>query len=100
MNDMSAVDERLRDHVIICGFGEFAKAILEYLGTASPAVVFVERDPELEAQLRATGHPYVRGSAVDPEILEAAGVRRARVLVAGTGEESVNISIVSANING
>ena len=91
---MTAVDERIRDHVIICGFGQFAKAVLEHLGTASPPTVLVERDPELDAQLRETGRPYVRGSAVDPEILEAAGVRRARVLVAGTGEEAVNISIV------
>jgi voltage-gated potassium channel len=91
---MRAVDERIRDHLIICGFGQFAKAFLKYLGTTSPPIVFVERDPELETQLRETGHPYVRGSAVDPDILEAAGVRRARGLVAGTGEEAVNISIV------
>ena len=57
-------------------------------------MVFVELDPELEAELRKTGRPYVRGSAVAPEVLEAAGVRRARVLVAGTGDEAVNISIV------
>ena len=36
----------------------------------------------------------MRGSAVDPKVLEAAGVRRARVLVAGVGDESVNLSIV------
>jgi len=41
------IDEKIRHHVIICGFGEFARAILKYLGTTSPPVVFVELDPEL-----------------------------------------------------
>ena len=91
---MRQIDERIRHHVIICGFGEFGRAVLKYLGTTSLPVVFVEIDPEREAQLRKTGCPYVRGSAVDPKVLEAAGVRRARVLVAGVGDESVNLSIV------
>ena len=95
-SDMKKIDERIREHVIIYGFGLFAQAILKYLGTTPPPIVYVELDPELEAQLRATGRPYVPGSATDPEILEAAGVRRARVLVAGTGDEAVNISIVMA----
>jgi voltage-gated potassium channel Kch len=90
------IDERIRNHVIICGFGRFAEAVLKHLGTTAPPVVFLELDPELEAQLRRMGHPYVLGSAVDPNILDAAGVRRARVLVAGTGDEAVNISIVMA----
>lgn len=93
-DDVRKIDERIRHHVIICGFGEFGWAVLKHLGTTSPPVVFVEIDPEREAPLRRTGCPYVRGSAADPKVLEAAGVRRARVLVAGTGDESVNISIV------
>jgi voltage-gated potassium channel len=88
------IDERIRNHVIICGFGRFAEAVLNHLGTTAPPVVFVELDPQLEARLRGTGHPYLLGSAVEPAILDAAGVRRARVLVAGTGDEAVNISIV------
>ena len=93
---MRKIDERIRNHVIICGFGRFAEAVLKHLGRTAPPVVFLELDPELEAQLRKTGHPYVLGSAVDPTILDAAGVRRARGLVAGTGDEAVNISIVMA----
>jgi voltage-gated potassium channel Kch len=50
-NDMTAVDERIRDHVIVCGFGQFTKAVLEYLGTTSAPIVFVEPDTELETQL-------------------------------------------------
>ena len=90
------IDERIRDHVIICGFGRFSQAVLKHLGTTAPPAVFVELNPDLEPRLRAMGHPYVLGSAIDPIVLEAAGVRRARVLVAGTGNEAANISIVMA----
>lgn len=93
---MTKLDERIRSHVITCGFGRFAEAVLNHPGTTAPPVVFVELDPQLEARLRRMGHPYVLGSAVDPTILDAAGVRRARVLVAGTGDEAVNMSIVMA----
>ncbi len=93
---MKMIDERIRDHVIICGFGRFAQAVLRHIGTAPPPIVFVELDPDLEAQLLEMGHPDVLGSATEPTILHAAGVRSARILVAGTGDEMVNISIVMA----
>ncbi len=93
---MKMIDERIRDHVIICGFGRFAQAVLKHIGTTPPPIVFVELDPEFEAQLLEMGHIYVLGSAIEPTILDAAGVQRARILVAGTGDEMVNISIVMA----
>lgn len=82
------MDERTGNHVIICGFGRFAQAVLKYLGTTPPPIVFVELDPELEAQLREVGHPYVLGStryplvgagateAVDPYRLAAHAIVR------------------------
>jgi hypothetical protein len=51
------IDQRIRDHVIICAFGRFAYAVLKHLGPTPPVIVFVERDRELEAPLRQVGHP-------------------------------------------
>ncbi len=93
---MKEIDERVRDHVIICGFGRYAQAVLKHLGTPPPVIVFVERNPVQEARLRQMGHPYVLGSATELTVLDGAGVRRARVLVAGTGDEATNISTVMA----
>jgi voltage-gated potassium channel len=95
-SDVTKIDERIRDHVIICGFGGYAHAVLKHLGPTPPVIVFVERDRELETPLRQMGRPYVLGCATDLTVLERAGVRRARVLVAGTGDEATNISIVMA----
>jgi voltage-gated potassium channel Kch len=95
-SDVMEIDQRIRDHVIICGFGRFAHAVLKHLGPTPPVIVFVERDRELEAPLRQMGHPYVLGSATDLTVLDSAGVRRARVLVAGTEDDATNISIVMA----
>jgi voltage-gated potassium channel len=95
-SDMKKIDERIRDHVIICGYGRFAQAVLKHLDTTPPLILFVERDRELEAHLQQMGHPYVLGCATDLAVLDGAGVRRARLLVAGTGDEATNISIVMA----
>jgi len=55
---MKMIDERIRDHVIVCGFGRYAQAVLEHLHTTPPVLLFVERDRGLEGQLRQVGHPY------------------------------------------
>jgi voltage-gated potassium channel len=86
------IDERVRDHVIICGFVRYAHVVLKHLGPTPPVIVFVERDRELEAPLRQVGHAYVLGCATDLRVLDSAGVRRARVLVAGTEDNATNIS--------
>ena len=93
---MKEIDGRVRDHVIICGFGRYAHAVLEHLGPTPPVIVIVERDRELEAPLQQVGQPYVLGCATDLTVLDSAGVRRARVLVAGTEDDATNISIVMA----
>lgn len=69
---------RLRDHVIVCGFGRVGRSATRYLLDRGHAVVVVDTDAT-----RLEGHagPFVHGDAASDDTLRAAGIDRARALV-------------------
>ncbi len=83
----------LKDHVIICGFGRFGRVVAEELLANSVPIVVIEPDDAKEAALNRLGAPYLIASALDDEILEEAGIRTARALVAATGSDADNVYI-------
>jgi voltage-gated potassium channel len=85
--------DSISGHVVVCGFGRFGRVVAEELVRAGRAVVVVERDAGLAAELEALDLPYAIGSACADEILEGAGVRRAQAIVAGTGSDAENLFI-------
>jgi voltage-gated potassium channel len=88
--------DSLSRHVVVCGFGRFGRVVVEELARAGEAVVVVDRDPTLAPDIEAAGAPYVIGSAGSDDVLERAGVRRARAIVAATGSDAENVFITLA----
>jgi voltage-gated potassium channel len=85
--------DSLSGHVVVCGFGRFGRVVAEELQRAGRAVVVVEREAALAAELAALDVPHVIGSACADDVLERAGLRRAQAIVAGTGSDAENIFI-------
>ena len=85
--------DRQANHVIVCGYGRFGRVVAEELARSGTALVVVDADPEREEELRALGRPYVIGSAVSDEVLERAGIRRARAIVVATPSDPDNVFI-------
>jgi voltage-gated potassium channel len=79
---------RLRDHVIICGWGRVGRASAAHLAAAGQSVVVVDRDP---ARLEDVPHPYVLGDIGTDDVLVAAGIQRARALVAALADDADNV---------
>ena len=71
--------EKLKDHYIICGFGLMGREIAKELG--KDKVVIIDRDINKVESARMRGYIAIHGDATDEEILEKAGVRRAKVIV-------------------
>ena len=82
--------DQLSDHVIVCGWGRVGRTIAQYVHGSGHAVVVVERDP-----IRAEGTPYptVLGDATDDDILRAAGIDRARALIAALNTDADNLYV-------
>ena len=82
---------RLKGHVILCGFGRMGRHIAEDLSEAGVQFVVVERDEETAAELDESGYLYLHGDASADDVLKKAGVERARGLIAVVSSDAENV---------
>lgn len=85
--------DRLEGHFIICGYGRVGQAVARQFLAHGAKFVVIEKDLDSAAQAEAEGLLIVRGDATADEVLEAAGVRRAKGLVAAVGSDAGNIYV-------
>ncbi len=85
--------DQVTGHVVVCGYGRFGRVVTEELRRNGAAVVVIDADPAREEELRAAGVPYLVGSGLADEVLEHAGIRRARAIVIATPSDPDNVFI-------
>ncbi len=84
----------LSDHVIVCGFGRVGRGVYRDLVERGEHVVVIEEDPAMAAEAEAEGVPILMGDATFNDTLEAAGIARAKALVACVADDSDNLVII------
>lgn len=84
---------RLRDHIILCGYGEVGIEVARTLEKEGTPFVAVDTDQQALAKAITNGHLYIHGDATRDETLSEAGIQRARGLVATAGNDADNIFI-------
>lgn len=85
--------DRIADHVIVCGFGRFGRAVVEELLRGRLRAVIIDSDLTKQEELASVGVPYLIGSALSDETLDQAGVARARAIVVATPSDPDNVFI-------
>lgn len=90
---MKARIDALRDHYIVCGFGRVGQEVALELQAQGVPLVLIENDAEVRERARSLGYLYVAENATAEEALDAAGVRRARCLIAAVGSDAENTYI-------
>ncbi|BBB32113.1 voltage-gated potassium channel [Thermotomaculum hydrothermale] len=86
---MEKAIKKLKNHIIICGFGENGSKIAELLKKSKRNVVVVDSKYINEMD----NYYHIVGDATDDNILEAAGIREASVLVAALPSDADNIFV-------
>jgi voltage-gated potassium channel len=86
--------ERMRDHYVICGYGRVGRRIAGELREAGVPFVVLDYNPTAIAAAREDGVPYVEGTGTEDEDLEAAGLARARGILAASDSDPDNLYIV------
>lgn len=86
---------RARAHAIVCGQTVIAATIARRLRATGEQVVIVQ-PTELDFMRRGWSSLWVIGDARDPDVLRAAGVRRASSLYACTDDSATNTAIALA----
>jgi Trk K+ transport system NAD-binding subunit len=69
------------------------RALATRLEDRGENVVLIEKDEEQVETARNDGHTVHIGDATDTEVLQAAGAGNARILVAATGDDDVNLLV-------
>jgi len=85
--------EKLADHYIICGYGRVGREVAREFREAGVPFVVLELNPAAIAAARARGVLCIEGNGTDDEDLAAAGLERARGLVASADSDADNLYI-------
>ena len=91
---------RVRDHVVVCGYGTKGRSAIRVLlgeGTAADRIVVVDADRTALEEARAAGFAVVAGSSTRSEVLREAQVARARAVVIATdADDSAVLTTLTA----
>jgi voltage-gated potassium channel len=85
--------EATSDHYIICGFGRVGRQVARDLRAAGARYVVIDELPENRELAAGVGIRFIEGEATDDEVLRAAGIMRARGVIACVDSDADNIFI-------
>lgn len=85
--------QSLRGHHIVCGHGRMGQEAVTQLRRRGLRVAVVEQSPRALQGLARTNIPFIEGNATHDDVLRAAGIERARGLIAAVGTDEDNLFI-------
>jgi voltage-gated potassium channel len=83
--------DSLSDHYIICGFGRVGRQVARDLTAAGSRFVVIDSNPASREIAQTAGVRFLEGPPSEDELLRAAGIMRARALVACMDSDAENI---------
>jgi voltage-gated potassium channel len=84
---------RLRDHLIVCGYGRIGKVICQILEENNRPFVVIEKNPHKLQAIAERGHLVLEGEASDDRILKEAGIENAKGLIAVVSSDADTVYI-------
>lgn len=84
---------KMKDHYIICGFGNVGHQIMDQLSAKGERFIIIEKDRRKVEELVETHIPVIEGNAENEEVLERANIREAKGLLA-TMPDPINLMVV------
>ena len=81
LTTLAARTMREEKHAVICGFGRSGQYLARFLAREGVGYVALDLDPDRVREATAAGEHVVYGNATRREMLVAAGIKRASVLV-------------------
>lgn len=87
---------KLKDHYIVCGLGRVGSQVAREMALEEVPFVAVDRDPKKVEEAIQLGYVAQVADSTSEEVLADLGIDRAKGLVAGLGEDSVNLLVTLA----
>lgn len=83
----------LRDHYIICGFGRVGHQVAKEFETEGLPYIVIDSKSETAMELGEKNVPYIVGDMSSDEILESAGIKKAKGLIACADSDASNVYV-------
>jgi CPA2 family monovalent cation:H+ antiporter-2 len=74
-------DVKIKEHIIICGFGKFGQKVAAYYKKHDIKYVIIEHEINIVQSAKANGEPIYFGNAAQRVILESVGIKNAAAVV-------------------
>jgi len=84
-----------KDHIVLCGLGRVGRKVFQELVDLGESVVCIEQDEDAVGVrvARASDHPVLIDDARIDRVLAQAGIKRAKAVLAVTGDDMVNLEV-------
>jgi voltage-gated potassium channel len=99
VNDVSI--DRLRDHFIICGYGQVGRTVVDQLTRLQIPFVLIETNEGLCRELLKDKILVIQGDSKRQDVLQAAGIERARgvCIVIDNDADNLYITVTAKALN-
>ena len=84
----------LRGHVIVCGYGRIGQNVGHFLEEQGVPFIALDLDPVRVRDARTGGEPVYYGDAAERDMLEAIGVRDARLVVVSHDDAGAALKVL------
>ena len=84
---------QLHNHAIVCGYGRIGQVLTRQLVDAHHPFVVVDNSSDRIASAEAMGYRVCQGNASDEQVLQSAGIDRAKVLATVLPDDAINVFI-------
>ncbi len=93
--------ERLRDHFIICGYGQVGRTVVDQLQRLEIPYVLIETNEGLYRELLSDRTPVIHGDAKRHDVLLKAGLEHARgiCIVIDNDADNLYITVTARSLN-
>jgi voltage-gated potassium channel len=89
--------EKMRHHLIVCGFGRMGRQVCQELSKQGLPFVVIDRKAESLADFHMPPGIPLHGDASSDEVLKRAGIERARALITVVASDAENLYIVMSS---
>ncbi len=93
--ESGAAAEKLHDHVIIAGYTMAGRTLAASLATQNIPFIVIDLDPEVVKEEHKTGTQIIYGDASRQEVLQFAGIDRAKMIVLTPSDQDVLVRSAS-----
>ena len=87
-------NKTLEDHVIICGFGRVGQTVSRFLKQDNIDFVAIDVDPLRTQKAREAGEKVLFGSSRQTEVLNAAYLSKAKLVVIAFGNDKQSLEVI------